>query len=434
MLALALAARQGVEGTGRAELLDAARVSLHYWAKMQRPDGSFDEHYKNEHSLGAAAWTSAAAVPAARLLYGSGRQVPQDITRAIGKAMHFMRSEGEPGRLSNHDAIAACALIDAGALFGNRAWADAGRIKMAWLLEGQNSEGWFMEYDGCDFGYLTVTLSYLTRAYQLMPDERLKRAILKGIAFFSTAIMSDGWFGGPMGSRGTTHFYPYPFAYWSHASKETAQVNGIFSNPKARFQLPSSMDDKHFGNLLTDYLLARRLKARSAPLAKGEWLHPNAGIWCLRTPKQEALAAFRNGGALRARGRIRRDSYGYVLHEGGRAYSTMGLSEYEIEGKNVHVNAHFTRVPENTLSGLKRLSMELFSGTVGRHGKASLLFKKYLIGRLITPKASGRGMRRSINISTLEVRDIVPAGAEPIKSWPSRFVPSSRFYIGGSNE
>jgi len=428
LLVLALAAQQGHPAAAPEELRPLARAALGFWAAMQRPDGSFDEHYQNEHSYGAAAWTTAAVIPAARLVHG--RELPDALEKAIRNSARFLCTGTEPGRLANHKAIGACALLDAGDYLAVPQWTDRGRALVGQLIAEQDPEGWFMEYDGCDPGYLTVSLSYLTRAYDRHPDPALKAAILRGIAFFSTIVFRDGWSGGPMGSRGSTHLYPLPFARWSGESDDAAAVLSVFTASDSRLQLPSAMDDKHFGNLLTDYWLAAALPWKTGPLADGEWYHPGAGLWCRRAGGQQAMVAFKNGGAIRARGGVHLSHYGYTLTDSrGKSFTSLGASTFRRQGDTLTVHAPFRPIPRNTLTGSRRLALALFVHTLGRNRRLSLWFKKQILRVLILTPPSAATFTREIDLATLTVRDQAPPHARPLTSWPGRFVPSSRFFV-----
>ena len=79
------------------------------------------------------------------------------------------------------------------------------------LLSWQNEEGWFQEYEGCDLGYQTLTISFLAWIYDINPNEKIKKSLSRAFDFISNFIHPDGSFGGEYGSRNTYCFFPHGF-------------------------------------------------------------------------------------------------------------------------------------------------------------------------------------------------------------------------------
>ena len=73
------------------------------------------------------------------------------------------------------------------------------------------SEGWSLEYDGIDPGYLSATISFLAKIYQDNKDQRILELCKKSIEMCSYFIYPNGFYAGSMGSRNTQHFYSHGF-------------------------------------------------------------------------------------------------------------------------------------------------------------------------------------------------------------------------------
>ena len=63
--------------------------------------------------------------------------------------------------LSNHQAVAASALYNAGVIYGNSDFIERSNYFLNKILEKQSHEGWFEEYGGPDIGYQTHGCFYL---------------------------------------------------------------------------------------------------------------------------------------------------------------------------------------------------------------------------------------------------------------------------------
>ena len=78
-------------------------------------------------------------------------------------------------------------------------------------LSLQHEEGWFLEYDGADLGYLSVTLDCLFDIYDCSKIPQVKTAIKNGISFVSSVLnMCNGNLSG-INSRNTDYILPYAF-------------------------------------------------------------------------------------------------------------------------------------------------------------------------------------------------------------------------------
>ena len=72
-------------------------------------------------------------------------------------------------------------------------------------------EGWSIEYDGIDPGYLSASCSFLSKTLEVVKNQE----ILELIKIYSKTLKMfcypDGCFAGPIGSRNTMHLYPFGF-------------------------------------------------------------------------------------------------------------------------------------------------------------------------------------------------------------------------------
>ena len=184
-----------------------------YWTTIQHKDGSFDEFYPNEHG-----WTG----PTGFLLYGmlksyllleERNEFPAEFKDqffvACRKAADFIIKWDAHGVLANHHAMAVLPVYYAYHVLGDEKLLKGYEKKLDEFLSFHTSEGWSLEYDGADIGYLSATVSFLGKVYKIHPDPRLKQVTEESVKFLSHFVYPNGFYGGSMGSRQTLHFYSH---------------------------------------------------------------------------------------------------------------------------------------------------------------------------------------------------------------------------------
>ena len=209
---------------GDARLLDAALAGIAWWASIQHRDGSFDEWYLNEHSYCPTAFTVAGVGGTLLLL---GERVPQATRQAVLAALDragAWLAQRYNAKVMNQNLAAAAGLAALHALTGDDRWQRALSEKLDRLAEDQSGEGWFPEYDGCDFGYSTLALDMLARINLISGDPRAA-AMAERLGVFLNDI--SGRFGlppGRLGSRGTAHLFPYGAEYFADSFPDCAAL------------------------------------------------------------------------------------------------------------------------------------------------------------------------------------------------------------------
>lgn len=195
------------------KVLDWTLAAIDYWIRIQKSDGSFDEFYPNERGwAGPTGFLVYAMCDSYRLVQS---EVPPDLDRrfrhAVAKAGHFLAKYDEPGVLANHHAMALLPIYEAYHLVGDEALRRGFDVRVEDFLRYCYDEGWCLEYDGTDLGYLSATVSFLSKLQKLHPDERLDAVCRRAIEFAAHFAYPNGHYAGSMGSRQTLHFYPHGF-------------------------------------------------------------------------------------------------------------------------------------------------------------------------------------------------------------------------------
>lgn len=195
------------------KMLEWILASMRYWVNVQHRDGSFDEFYPNEHG-----WTG----PTGFLLYAMVRtymileergEFPEDFRQpffdACRKAARYIIAWDEQGVLANHHALAVLSVYYAYHILGDEDLKQGYEKKLKAFLQYHTDEGWSLEYDGADPGYLSATVSFLAKVYKLNNDPRLKEVIDASVEFLSYFVYPNGHYAGSIGSRQTLHFYSH---------------------------------------------------------------------------------------------------------------------------------------------------------------------------------------------------------------------------------
>lgn len=200
---------------GKPAVRDWTIAALDYWARLQHPDGSFDEFYPYERGwVGPTAFTAYTVIEAVNLIADEmPAGVRSRVVEAVRKAALFIcAGETEEDHLANHHAMACLAVWKAFELTGDpRIREGYDKVWKGFLSYHIADEGWSREYDGPDPGYLSATVSFLAKIYQTNRAPGIREVIEQSVSFCSFFAYPNGFYAGSLGSRNTQHFYPHGF-------------------------------------------------------------------------------------------------------------------------------------------------------------------------------------------------------------------------------
>ena len=206
------------------EIKKWALAGIKNWMRIGHIDGSYDEFYPNERG-----W----AGPTGFLLYAIlrsyevlGKDFPanlkNDFFDCIKKSAWFLATREESGVLANHHAMAILPIYqsyyhlkDKDQLFAKKLL-EKFNERLSVFFNYCYNEGWCLEYDGVDPGYLSGIVSFLSKMQRYMTGDeswkdKLQNIIDRAVYFSSFFFYPNGSFGGTLGSRQTLHFYAHGY-------------------------------------------------------------------------------------------------------------------------------------------------------------------------------------------------------------------------------
>ncbi len=438
-------------------------AALDYLARVQHGDGSWDEFYPYERGwAGPTAFLLYAAVETFRML---GDDLPREaaarVLRAIRKAARFVGAgEAEEDHLANHHAIASLAVWKAYELLDDPALKSAyERLFQGFLRYHDAEEGWSIEYDGVDPGYLSATVSFLGKVYATSREPRLLELLAQSVGFASYFAYPNGYFAGSIGSRNTQHFYAHGFELLADEVPLAATLAQRMLEGLAAGALvpPEIMPDRYMVGRTTEYLLAfRDFRPRQPGLPPlpyerepfRRWF-PRARVLVQRSPNAYLLANLAKGGVVKlfslADGRPIYNDCGVIgrLANGTLVSSQWVDPSYTVDAseQELVVEGSLHQMPSaQTFTPVKMAAFRSVLAGVGWSPAAShfikgTIRKRLMLGTRPVPLRFRRRIRHDGDV--LEVRDELRRAGEARVSglmfgdeFAVRYVPQSRYYQG----
>lgn len=352
---------------------DWVEAGILYAARSAHKDGSCDDYFPYERAGGAAAFSLLASVESYTLL---GLSNPVAL-RFFEKRADWLAHHNESGRLTNHQALIVLCLERVSALLQTSKWNRAKVQRLERVLSWQSSEGWFVEYEGCDPGYHTLTIFCLATIYQLKPDVRLKEALIKAVELAAHFIHPDGSYGGEYTSRNTYNFFPQGFESVGRWMPEALSVNDYFLVGLANGLAPCYADDHIIGHHTWNYLLAWRdfVPRTPAPLrpTNSIWLK-SAQILIDRRSDTELYLALNKGGVFklfRNNQLVASDTqFSLQVIEGRRIRNAVahliGAYQVKISEDEITIRGQLGWAKQKQMTPLNLLILRLVMLTIGR--------------------------------------------------------------------
>lgn len=349
---LALAWAAEIEGNAfyqQDALREWAEAGMVFAARSAHADASCDDYFPYEKAGGAAAFSLLAGAESYKLLGLKN----DEVLRFFERRTDWLSHHHESGQLTNHQALIVLCIDRVSALIGAKKWEKERAERLARVLSWQNQEGWFQEYEGCDPGYHTLTISLLAQIHEETPTPELRAALVKAVTLAAEFVHPDGSFSGEYSSRNTYNFFPHGFELFGRHEPAALTVNDRFLAGIEAGKNPCYADDHIVGHHTWNYLLAWRdfvtTRPIPAPRPTGRVFFKNAGLLIDRRDGTELYVALNKGGVFkffRDGQLVASDTQvSFVVEDGGKSRNAVAhlVAAYpnEVNGDRVAVSGDF---------------------------------------------------------------------------------------------
>lgn len=358
----------------QATIKEWVRAGILYAQKSSYKNGSCDDYFPFERAAGAAAFSLLACIESYKLMDFHD----PEMLEFFAKRADWLATHQESGRLTNHHALIVLCLKLLGDLLKTDRWNTYQQERLDQVLAWQNPEGWFIEYEGCDPGYHTLTISCLARVYELQPSERLKRAIASGVKLAAEFIHPDGSYGGEYTSRNTYNFFPHGFELVGKWLPDALNINDRFLKGLANNLGSCYADDRIIGHHTWNYLLAWNdfVGARPPlqPRTQGQFHLEQGGILIDRRGSTELYLALNKGGVFKLfhdQKLIASDTqFSLLVQEGKKLKNAVAhlVGNYDvlIEDNEIIIGGNLGWAKQKQMNSLNLILLRLVMLTLGR--------------------------------------------------------------------
>jgi len=383
---------------------DWVEAGIVYAAKSAHRDGSCDDYFPFERAGGAAAFSLLAFVESYRRLGLKNDAVLRFLVRRADWLAHHQES----GQLTNHQALIVLGLELLSRMLNTSQWDRAKALRIEKVLSWQSSEGWFQEYEGCDPGYHTLTISCLAWLYRLTPDPRLKESLEKAVALASHFVHPDGSFGGEYTSRNTYNYFPYGFELAGQWLPEALSINDRFLIGLATGKAPCYADDHIVGHHTWNYLLAWQEFVAQRPAVE---LRPKSTVWLKqaqilidRRDDTELFLALNKGGVFKLfkgdRLLTSDTQFSLQVKQGRKLKNAVGhlvgTYQTQVNADEILIRGNLGWAKQKQMTPLNLMILRVVMLTVGRFYPnliRTLLQKMLIVGKANTPYQFSRQLR-----------------------------------------
>ncbi|MCP4725300.1 MAG: hypothetical protein GY863_09705, partial [bacterium] len=180
---------------------------------LQNGNGSFDQWYPYEYSVGTTAFTLYPVTESYILIKDRlDKTFQNELISSFKKGADFiLKNDEKHGFISNHQAGMALALYNVYLITSEERYKTGSDNILSRILMNQSEEGWYAEYGGADPGYESLGIYYLANLWKRSRNPELLESLKKSIDFYTYLIKPNRTVGGLFGSRNTELFFPSGF-------------------------------------------------------------------------------------------------------------------------------------------------------------------------------------------------------------------------------
>jgi len=227
----------------KVKLEEIAKASVYFWAKRANKYGAFEEYYPWEKGYPPAAFSTLAIAKLIERFDISDQKIDKALKVVASQLISRFETKAANQQVAGLAALAVIKRIKPQLVTDH----EFEKVTKK-TLDLQNSEGWFVEYDGPDLGYLSVTMDCLWDLYDYTGNQKFYHANVKALNFLAPFVNYARSNIGMHNARNTDYIVPYGITRFLNDQDKPVQkqAQSIFEN------LYSHIDNDHFFMAIDD--------------------------------------------------------------------------------------------------------------------------------------------------------------------------------------
>lgn len=402
------------------ENVEIVKSIIQYAGIIIHKDGSFDQAYPGEHSHAATAFLLFDFANAYLIIEPHLNQEEKKEILVLLKRMgsYLIENDEKHGFISNHILGAGAALELMSFLFKDPIFHRKAIEYVYRIIETQNIEGWYNEYNGADPGYQTLGIYYLANFYQYAKDEKVKDSLKKAVEFVTYFIQPDGSFSGEYGSRSTEIFYVGGIYLMRNEIPACYDILNFIlksSNEEKTVTL-YDIDQWNLAPLLNNYLLVLDYKI------KHEYMLPfnnkflkefnESGFVIYSSDNTYIVFCTSKGGMFKVfdktSNKLVMNDSGYIGHIKGKRITTqvMSFNSYSLNKNNITIECPFYFIKQPIPNPVIFIAIRIYSFLFGNLSLVREFLKKQMVTQILKNEIKSEyTLKRKFNLETLLIED-----------------------------
>lgn len=371
---------------------DLAKASVDFWANRSLKKGAFEEYYPWENGYPPLAFSSLAAAKIIDKEEHRSTKIDKALKIAANKLQNRFESRAANQQVAGLAALAVIRKLDS-ELVSESSFENI----VQKTLDLQNKEGWFMEYDGPDLGYLSVTLDCLWDLYDYTKDTRFLNSVERAFEFLSGLVISFKGNIGMHNSRNTDYIVPYGLTRFIESDNKQTRFKArqiieiLYNNIEDPNHFFSAIDDRYWSHYIGHSIVrAHQILAKVADADKNidlpnadQIFYENSGYKMMHNNNVSVLISSKKGGIVT----IKKDkeyftNFGLVVFRDDKQFVNHWWDDQliiENSSSEISIKGYLAGHIDNNSSPFKHMALRLLSFTFGHHIisflKNQLIFK-----------------------------------------------------------
>ena len=390
---------------------DLSAATARFWNERARLAGAFEEYYPYEQGYPPLAFGTLAMAKLCLEGAISKEEIRCGLKVSAGQLATRFESRAANQQVAGLAAMAALRKIDA-TLISQADW----ERQVERTLALQDPEGWYMEYDGPDLGYLAVTIDCLWDLADLTGEDRFKVSASKALGFIHRLVAFQKSGIGMLNSRNTDYLVPYGLTRFLRDGNEEERrkasrvLDVLYANSSSPSHFFAAVDDRYWCHYIGHSLFRSLEVLKDIPTDQELTEEPATEVFFKRSgyhlqgaEEIQLMMALRKGGCFSAASRCGRISdFGWIVRQDGKEYvSHWWSNDWEIGVEsgvsicrgNLFVHKEFTNSPWKHIA--LRITSRLTGSRLIGILKSLLIFKK--------PSRTAPSFQRRVSIIAGEV-------------------------------